>query len=581
MFTKESLENLRERIDLIEALSSHVDLKRAGGAYKALCPFHQEKTPSFVVQKGDRHYHCFGCGAHGDAIQFFMQHLNFSFSEAIEALAEQFHVPLEKEIYHQETGVKKSLLKEALSLASQFFHHYLLFSEEGREPLNYLFKRGITVDFIRRFGLGFAPASSSLFHKVMKDKKIDEETLLEAGLLTESKRQPFFRERITFPMHDHLGQVVGFSARKIREETYGGKYINTPETPLFKKSRMLFGLNHCRRRIAKERRVILVEGQIDCLRLIESGLDLTVAALGTAFGEGHVEMLHKLGVHWAYLLFDSDTAGVAAASKAGNLFQKIGIEVKVISLPKENDPDTFLAQFGIEALIELLNQAENYLAFQVSALSKEMNVNSPAGKAEIVKTLKKQLEGWEDPVMVHESLRKLASLLQVPEEMIGIQQNYAPHLFLKREGMPHLKQIDPNRVLEFDLLHWLLLMPSQFRETAQHYLTEKHFWDESCRTLFARLMEEEKIDLLALAASLGDTAVLDEIMKKKVNRARAEPQFLETVQKLLDREWMQTRENIKIEIHSQKHSQEEILGLAKQFDSLARQTVSLIQPKQN
>lgn len=566
MFTKESLERLRERIDLIEVISGYVEMKRAGAAYKGLCPFHQEKTPSFMIQRGDSHYHCFGCGAHGDAIQFLMNYLNLSFVEAVETLGERFHVPLEQE-EKKEQGVNKSALKEACTLASEFFHAYLLHSEEGQKAREYLFKRGLTPDFLRRFEVGLAPEDGSIFRKVMRQKKIPEEILQESGLITGGR--PFFRDRITFPIRNVSGSVIGFSARKYKEETFGGKYINTPETAIFKKSRLLFGLNYCRRRIAKERKAIIVEGQIDCFKLIEAGLNLTVAALGTAFGATHVDELKKLGIRQAYLLFDGDAAGHTAVSKVGNLFQKAGIEVMVAPLPEGSDPDSYLTQYGIQKLIEALRKGENYLSFQVTYLGKELNLNSPAGKAELVKVLKKQIEEWEEPVMVHESLRKVASLVNVPEEMIGVKQSYAPHLYVKREGRALRDPVDPNRVLELDLLRWLVLMREEFLSIAELNLSEEHFWSPACRELYTKLRTEKNTDLLALAA--GDTTLLDEILKKKVNRERAKGQFLETVQKLLDRQWMQTREAIKMEIHSGKHTDEELLALAKQFDELKKQ----------
>lgn len=572
-FTKESLERLRERIDLMEVLEGHIDLKRAGATYKALCPFHQEKSPSFVVQKGDTHYHCFGCQAHGDAIQFVMNYLNLSFVEAVETLGERFHVPLEREDRKEDKGVSKTSLKDLLATASAFYHEVLLYSEEGRAALNYLLKRGITLDFIRRFEVGYAPNNEMAFKKAVKG---DEQALLEAGLISQSSRRPFFRERVTFPVRDHSGRVIAFSARKIREEVYGGKYINSTETALFKKSRILFGLNYCRRRIAKERRVILVEGQIDCLKLIEAGLDVTVASLGTAMGEGHVNQLKQLGVREAYILFDGDDAGRAAASKAGDLFQKVGIEVKVVSLPAGSDPDTFLMKLGTARLVEQLDKADDYLKFQVTYLSKEINLNSPAGKAELVKTVKKQMEGWEDPVMVHESLRKLASMVHIPEETMGIRQNFAPNLYVQKQGSRPFSNIDPNRVLELDLLRWLVLMEGKFRTTAEQYLTDEFFWVEGCRELFTHLMNSDQIDLLSLAGELKEPGLIDEILGKKVNRDRSEQQFVETVQKMLDRQWMHTREQIKRQIHSGQHGDDEVLKLAKEFDELKRQTAELV-----
>jgi DNA primase len=570
MFTKDCLEKLKDRIDLLEVILGHVEMKKAGAAYKALCPFHNEKTPSFIVQKGDRHYHCFGCGAHGDAIQFLMNYLNLSFVDAVESLAAMFQVPLEKQQDRSsEKGSDKTALKEICEWASGFFHTFLLYSEEGKEALHYLFKRGITIDFMRRFEIGFAPRDGVLLKKIMHAEKIKEHLLLEAGLLNEEGR-PFFRERITFPIRNSLGAVIGFSARKYKEETFGGKYINSPDTPIFKKSRLLFGLNYCRRRVARERRTLIVEGQIDCLKMIESGLNLTVAALGTAFGEGHVDELVKLGLREAYLLFDGDDAGKNAASKAGDLLQRKGIEVYVVNLPKGSDPDSYLSQFGVQRLLDLLQSAESYLAFQVAFLGKELNLDSPAGKAELVKLLKKQMDQWEDPVMVHESMRKIASLMRVPEEMIGLKNFFPTFSYIKNKERTGSVSIDPHRVLEVDLLRWLILVGEIFLPTARYFLSEKHFLTPSCRTLYQRILEGEN-DLLTLSADLDDQTLMDEILQKKVNREKAESHFLETVQKLLDRDWMQMREAIKMEIQSGRHSEERILELAKEFDMLKRQ----------
>ena len=196
-FTKDSLETLRQRIDLVDVLSSHIDLKRAGAAYKGLCPFHDEKTPSFMIQKGDTHYHCFGCGAHGDAIQFLMAHLKMNFSDAVESLAERFHVHLEYlEDVETNKGPNKTFLKEALEQACRFYHFYLLHTKEGHEVLHYLYKRGIDLDFINQFQVGLAPKIPGYFRKIMHAKFIKDETMALAGLIAESKDgrwRDFFR----------------------------------------------------------------------------------------------------------------------------------------------------------------------------------------------------------------------------------------------------------------------------------------------------------------------------------------------------------------------------------------------------
>jgi DNA primase len=352
MFTKESLELLRQRIDLAEVLSAHLSLQRSGAAYKALCPFHEEKTPSFVVQKGDTHYHCFGCGAHGDAIAFLMTHVKMGFTEAVESLAERFQVTLEKSEEPQgERGPSKAQLKNALELASDLYHHLLLHSAEGQVALRYLYERGLDLEFIRQFQVGYAPRMPHLLMQYLNSHQIDERIQESAGLVSitqTGRRRDFFSDRITFPIRDALGAVIGFSARKFKEETFGGKYINTSETPLFKKSRVLFGLSYSRARIAKEAKAIIVEGQIDCLRLIHSGFNYAVAGQGTAFGEEHVKELVQLGVKRVYLALDGDHAGQEAASKIGNFFQKRGVDVLVVSLPDGTDPDSVLTERGPE-----------------------------------------------------------------------------------------------------------------------------------------------------------------------------------------------------------------------------------------
>jgi DNA primase len=316
----------------------------------------------------------------------------------------------------------------------------------------------------------------------------------------------------------------------------------------------------------KERKVIIVEGQIDCLKMIEAGLNLTVAALGTAFGESHAEELKKLHIRQAYLLFDGDEAGRTAASKVGDLLQKKGIDVRVVTLPKGSDPDSFLTQFGTQQLIDALESSEDYLTFQVSYLGQELNMMAPAGKAEVVKMVKGQIEQWEDSVMAHESLKKLASLVHLPEEMVGIKEPHFAYT-IKRQGSLLHEAIDTNKILELDLIRWLILK-ADLLPTARHYLTEKHFHTDGCKKIFLNLLEEGEADLLSLASVVEESEIMDEILQKKVNTERADTLFLETVQKLLDRDWMQTRESIRMEINSGKHSDEKIFELAKQFDNL-------------
>lgn len=586
LFKRESLELLRSRIDLVEVLTPHLKLQRAGASYKALCPFHDEKTPSFVIQKGDSHYHCFGCGAHGDAIQFLMNHLRLSFAEAVESLAERFGVLLEEG--KDPEGPNKKILKEALEKAARFYHFYLLHSEEGHSGLSYLYKRGIDLDFIRAFGIGFSPKNPFLFQKVMKEQGVRDEILLETGLMkidSFGKKREFFAERIMIPIQDSGGAVIGFSARKMMEETFGPKYINTPETPLFKKSRVLFGLSYSRKKIAKEKKAIIVEGQFDALRLIHAGFTITVASQGTAFTEDHARDLLHLGVRQVYLAFDADEAGQEAAVKVGNIFQKEGVEVCVVVLPEKTDPDVILRDLGPEEWGKLLEKAEDYLTFLVKKLSKKLNVNVPAQKNELVRSIAERIRTWDHPLMVHESLKKLAKLTQTPENMIVQKEEVAPTVIKTSASISH-SEIDPDRVLEADLLRWLFLFgesKANFVEIAKSNLTPEHFRLSPARRLYAKYLEmwqqDKPRDLLSFTISLEsaeEQLLLSEMLQKRVNPEKAEECFLDTVQKILERHWMTLREEIKTKILSGNSSQDEVMELAKRFDEIKKERPKVV-----
>lgn len=575
LYTEESLDNLRDKIDLVEVLASHIQLKRAGATYKALCPFHEEKTPSFVVQASDSHYHCFGCGAHGDAIAFLMNHEKMSFVDAVDSLAERFGVILEKST---DKGVRrgpdKIALKEALELATRFYHTLLLHTEEGHGALHYLYARGIDLEFIKRFRIGFAPSDRHALHRLAKGEGVKEEILSLAGLLTQHGRD-FFSERITFPITDPFGAVIGFSARKIKEETFGGKYINTSETPLFKKSSVLFGLSYSRQKIAKNRKAIIVEGQIDALRLIYEGFDYTVASQGTAFGEGHVKPLIDLGVNQVYLAMDGDDAGSDAAIKVGNLFQKKGIGVSVVALPSKSDPDTYLRSNGKEAFQTLLDTATDYLPFLVETTAKTLDLSKPAQKNELLTKLTAQIRAWDEPVMVHESLRRLSQLTAVPESTLAVG---ATTSFIKRFEKAGRTTIDADLILETDLLRWLLLRPNpHLQEIAKLNLTSDLFRHPTTRKIFEAL----PTDLIALGAILETDAeqkLLSQIVGKKINPDKAEEGLTEAVHRILIRKWMEEREAIRLQLQSPGLTDDEMLSLAKSFDEIKKNQPTVTLP---
>ncbi|MCI0382829.1 MAG: DNA primase [Chlamydiae bacterium] len=582
LYTKESLDHLRQKVDLLELLSSHLQLKRYGGVYKTLCPFHEEKTPSFIIKPGDHHYHCFGCGAHGDAIAFLMIYLKMGFIDAVEYLAERFQIILEKEKEDKkQQKVQKTVLKEAVEKACQIYQYALLHTEEGHRALTYLYQRGIDIEFIKKFRIGYAPFEGTIITKTLQELGHDLADLYLAGLTHEGRGKDFFEGRITFPISDPFGSVIGFSARKIDENTFGGKYINSPETPLFRKSYTLFGLDHSRMRIAKERKAIVVEGQIDALRLIHGGFDYTVAALGTAFGISHVEELDKLGIVTVYLAFDGDEAGRQAAIKVGNLFQKKGIEVKVVSFFDGLDPDIIILDFGPKEFEMKLKNAIDFLTFIVQFYSQKFDLSSPAQKNQFIQTITEMIKGWDEPVMIFESLKKLAILTSIPESALPFNEIPTSKSYFKQIKSLEKIDFDPDLVLETDLLRWLILRGKEkpkIVDLAKLNISQDHFRHRQCSHFYHHYLslweKGENCDMIALASALEkeeDAIFFSQIVHKKINLNKAEEGVVEVIERMLLRKWMEERERIKCTIQSGKCGEEELLILAKTFDEIKKQ----------
>jgi DNA primase len=578
-YTEESLNQLKSRIDLVEVVGQHIELKKAGASYKALCPFHDEKTPSFVIARGDSHYHCFGCGAHGDAIQFLMEHQKFGFVDAIQSLAERFGVRLEREEEQGTRTLSRARQKEVLEKAGAFYETILLKTEEGKGALDYLLGRGMPLSFITTFRIGFAPRQEGAFLAFMKDEGCTLEELSACGLISlrDGRAREFFQERITFPIHDPQGAIIGFSARKIREEVFGGKYINTSETELFKKSRILFALNWSRKRIIKQKQAIIVEGQIDALRLIYSGFDFTVAGLGTAFGEQHAKDLIALGVEKVFLLLDGDEAGKKAAIKIGQLFLRQGIEVQVADLKPGEDPDLLLLKGGPMAIAKKLLDSKEFLFFLFSYFSKGVNLHSPAEKNKVLQEIILRLREWDNPIMVHESIKRIAHLANVPEELLLGQVRTGPVERREKESKES-QAIDPDKILEQDLLRWLLVVQdAALFDIAKAHLASGEFRNPLARRVFEILLasfEAKKgVDLLALLPA-GDGEVLDiflqEVLSRKINREKAQPLLVETIERIKRRNWMLECENLRLKIHSGQLPDAEVLELVKAFDQLKK-----------
>lgn len=590
MFSKQSLQQLKDRIDLIDLLGSHLSLKRTGHVYKACCPFHEEKTPSFQVQVGAQHYHCFGCGAHGDAFAFIMHQSGLSFVEAARVLADRYQIVLEEE----QNGSADRDRERALQLmqsAQAFFVWCLWNHPEAVSARQYLQARGLSEDFCRRFGLGFCPGPRHELRDYLRAQKFHEEEMQKLGLITASHPpRDFFTHRITFAILDYRFQVIAFSARKYQESTFGGKYINSPETVLFKKSKTLFGLPYARARLTKERRAIIVEGQVDTLRLVESGFNLTVAALGTAFGSDHVAQLKKLGVESVWLLFDGDAAGQEAAAKVGHLFMKEAIEVRVAQLDVGDDPDTALArESGKEHVAERLDGAQGFVDFLVQHRSRGKDLRSPAVKTALIEHLREQIENWNQPLLVYEGIRALARAFCIPESLV-----MGPHRPIMRQvskrmrrstsqdgvGLERGQRVAKHAALEADLLRWLLTMgpscPAIF-EYCQPYITSEDFstpiYGQLWQAIMARYINQQPLlDFTSALLELDNsyTACIEELGAKRIDPRKVSIHLQETVQEMACRRVMQEAEALRLEIQSARLNDEQAMEKAQKYSALRK-----------
>jgi len=348
-------EEIKRTVDIVELIGQFVQLKRSGQSYMGLCPFHSEKAPSFTVSPSKQMFHCFGCKKGGDLFAFWMTYHQVSFPQALKDLAEKYHVSL-PERDPGTPGLKESILR-VNEAAADFFHSLLMKSGKGKAGREYLQRRGIPGEIQTEFKLGYAPDEWDALAKALREKKINPESVLQAGLLIPRKTEGHydrFRNRVMFPIFDMRSQIVGFGGRVLDQSL--PKYLNTPETPVFQKGELLYGLHIAFSRIRESGRVVIVEGYTDVLALIKHGFRGAVATLGTALTRDHIRKL-KGYAREAVVVFDPDAAGTAAAMKSLSFFLDEGMPAKVLSLPDGEDPDTFVNKSGLEAFEALLERS--------------------------------------------------------------------------------------------------------------------------------------------------------------------------------------------------------------------------------
>jgi DNA primase len=424
---QETVEQVAAASDIVAVIGTYFPLKRAGTEYRAICPFHQEKTPSFFVSPAKQSYYCHGCGAGGAVFQFLMQYENIDFPEAVRRLAVRAGISILEEEVSPEEEARQNLRKRLLRLhfeTSAWFHRHLLRAKAAAHAREYLKSRGINIETARRWQIGFGPNSWDALVRWATGQKFTREELVESGLVKlqeegnpRSRIYDRFRDRLMFPIHNDIGEVVAFSGRILDPQASGGKYVNSPETPLFTKGNLLFGLHQSKRFIANARQAVVLEGQLDLITAFEAGIQNVVAPQGTALTDRHATLLHRFADS-VILFFDADPAGERAAERALEVLFTAGFQVRIGEMPSGEDPDSMIRKFGAEAFRDRVDAAEDFFDFQINRKLSTSESNTTAGRVGFARKMSYFISIVPDLVLRDTLISRLAVRLRIPRDTL-------------------------------------------------------------------------------------------------------------------------------------------------------------------
>ncbi|MFW6220888.1 MAG: DNA primase [Fibrobacterota bacterium] len=416
-------EEIRSRLDIVEVVGRYVSLKASGQNYKGLCPFHKEKSPSFMVNPGKGIFHCFGCGKGGDVFGFLMEIEGVGFGEIIRMAAEETGVKLQsaptKNSQNKDASgsLSKTELLSIHKLATRFFYNMM---RKSSEAIAYFKKRGISGETARDFQLGYAPQGWRNLLSFMAGQSIAGQSLVSCGLAIEKNEgaQPYdrFRGRIMFPIFDIAGRPIAFGGRALTDEDHP-KYLNSPETALYNKSRTLYGMHTARQAVKQSGTLLVVEGYMDVLSLYQAGIRNSVATSGTALTEQHGQMMRRFAQR-IVLVFDGDSAGRRAAIRAVHILSPLNLDVRVLLLPSEHDPDTYVQQKGAEEFLKQADNAVSGFVFVLEDLLSTHGVSTPQSKSKIVQEIKPLIESTGDSIVKAEYIKTVAERLGVSEQLV-------------------------------------------------------------------------------------------------------------------------------------------------------------------
>lgn len=479
-----TLSEIRLKVDIVELISETVPLKGAGRSYKALCPFHSEKTPSFMVNPEKQIFHCFGCGAGGDIFSFVMRTENISFPEAIEMLAAKAGIAISKEHSFPEESQKKMLF-EATEKVASYFEKVFLNDIEAREARDYLRARGLKRNAVDTFRIGYCPFEEKRVLDALNQLKVSDEILEKIGVLTDRRdgRHVRFKDRIIFPIQDAQGRIVGFGGRALGDRL--PKYLNSPETPLFSKSHILYGLNHAKRAILQSTQVILVEGYLDVISVYCAGVQNVVASLGTAFNPSHVHLLKRYAQE-VMVAYDGDEAGIEASMRALEVFLDQDIIVKIARIPLGDDPDSWIRKNGKASFEEIVRNAPSMMDFKLEILMGQFRGRDEKGKLVISREMLRLIQQLRNPILQDHYLKLLSEKVGVRE--LALREELGNTKRPKKEFEKVSKSKPPTHSqLEEDILR-ILLLDNSLIPYAAGKIQPDTFEGEVCNLLYKNLL---------------------------------------------------------------------------------------------
>lgn len=495
-YPDEVVNEVRDANDIVDVVSQYVHLKKQGGRYFGLCPFHNEKTPSFSVTRDKQLFYCFGCGAGGDVLKFVQRYDNMTFPEALQSLADRAGITLPKQEMSKEQRAladRRTQLLEINKEAGKYFYH-LMRSERGRQAYDYFADRGLSKEIMQQFGLGYADKYSDDLYRYLRQKGYRDDLLKDSGLVTLDERRggrDKFWNRAMFPIMDANAKVIAFGGRVMGDGE--PKYLNSPETDIFNKSRTLYGLHLAKR--TRQNYFILCEGYMDVIALHQAGFDNAVASLGTALTEGHAALVRRY-VSQVFLSYDSDGAGRKAALRAIPILRDAGISCKVINMQPHKDPDEFIKALGAEAYRERIAQAENAFLYRIRMLEEDFDLSDPEGKSRFAEAAAERILEFPEEIERNNYIDAIAGRYGMSvdglREMVrhaaakGVQgasrPARAPAQTRRREDIRRTRGDLKSQKL---LLRWLTEEPSLYEMVSQYVGTED--FDEG---IYASVAEE-------------------------------------------------------------------------------------------